>query len=133
MATAAVQTISISIERPFAFVYEFLAVPENFPRWASGLASGLNQVNGEWIAQTPDGPLQIRFTPRNVFGIADHYVVPKSGPPIYIPMRVIANRTGSEVIFTLFRQPDMSDEKFAADAAWVRRDLQALKELLEAD
>jgi hypothetical protein len=30
------------------------------------------------------------------------------------------------VALTLFRQPGMSDEQFAADADWVRRDLAAL-------
>jgi hypothetical protein len=47
-------------------------------------------------------------------------------------MRVIANGTGSELIFTLFRLSDMADEKFAEDAEWVLRDLNALKRLLEA-
>jgi hypothetical protein len=47
-------------------------------------------------------------------------------------MRVIANGAGSELIFTLFRLADMSDEKYAEDAEWVMRDLNALKQLLEA-
>src|SRR2546430_8233611 len=34
---------------------------------------------------------------------------------IYIPMRVIANGAGSEVLFTLFRLPDTTDETFARD------------------
>jgi hypothetical protein len=34
--------------------------------------------------------------------------------------------------FTSFRQPGRSDEKFAADAYWVRRDLMTLKTRLEA-
>jgi hypothetical protein len=46
-------------------------------------------------------------------------------------MRVIANGTGSEVLFTLFRLPDMTAEAFARDAEWVERDLKALKALLE--
>jgi hypothetical protein len=46
-------------------------------------------------------------------------------------MRVIANGTGSEVLLTLFRLPDMTVEAFARDAEWVERDLKALKELLE--
>jgi hypothetical protein len=41
-------------------------------------------------------------------------------------------RQGSELIFTLFHGPDMSDEKFAEDAEWVKRDLNVLKKLLEA-
>jgi hypothetical protein len=46
-------------------------------------------------------------------------------------MRVIANGAGSEVTLTLFRQPDMSDAKFAEDAEWVARDLRRLKDVLE--
>jgi hypothetical protein len=47
-------------------------------------------------------------------------------------MRVIPNGGGSELIFTLFRLPDISEEQLAADADWVMRDLMALKTLLEA-
>lgn len=46
-------------------------------------------------------------------------------------MRVVANGSGSEVIFTLFRQPGMSDEQVTEDAAWVERDLGTLKNILE--
>jgi len=106
-------------------------MPENFPRWASGLARSLKKANGEWIGDTPAGPVKIRFTARNDFGILDHHVAVSDGGEIYVPMRVIANGTGSEVMFTLFRLPDMSDEAFGRDAEWVARDLNALKALLE--
>jgi hypothetical protein len=46
-------------------------------------------------------------------------------------MRVVPNGDGSEFIFTLFRQPEMSEEKFAEDRAAVEEDLRTLKELLE--
>jgi hypothetical protein len=46
-------------------------------------------------------------------------------------MRVIANGKGSEVFFTLIRQQEVSDEKFAQDARWVEKDLKILKGLLE--
>ncbi|MFD2270294.1 hypothetical protein ACFS07_02015 [Undibacterium arcticum] len=62
----------------------------------------------------------------------DHYVLPDNGDEIYIPMRVIANGAGSEIVFTLFRLPGVSDRQFAEDRAWVQRDLAALKQLLEA-
>jgi hypothetical protein len=48
-------------------------------------------------------------------------------------MRVIANGEGSEVFFTLIRQPEMSGEKFAQDAQWVEKDLGILKGFLEKD
>ncbi len=126
------RNLNISINRNVKDVYNFIAVPENFPRWASGLGKSLKQVNGEWIAAGPDGPVKVRFTERNEFGVLDHWVSTEPGLEIYIPMRVISNGSGSELIFTLFRLPEMSDEKFAADAEWVTRDLNTLKNLLEA-
>jgi len=126
------RNLSVSINRDARDVYNFVCVPENFPHWASGLGKSLKKVNGEWIAETPEGPVKIRFTERNEFGILDHWVSPKPGVQIYIPMRAIANGSGSELIFTLFRLPDMSDEQFVADAEWVMRDLTSLKILLEA-
>ena len=126
------RNLSVQIKRNPRDVYNFTSVPENFPRWASGLGKSLKRENGEWIAETPQGPIKVRFTERNEFGILDHYVSPEPGVEIYIPMRVIPNGSGSELIFTLFRLSDMSDEKFTADAEWVMRDLTALKNLLEA-
>lgn len=46
-------------------------------------------------------------------------------------MRAVPNGSGSEVIFTLFRLPDMSDAKFAEDAGMVERDLKTLKCVME--
>jgi hypothetical protein len=124
--------LSISINRSVEEAYNFLCVPENFPRWASGLGKSLKRVDGEWIAETPDGPVNVRFTERNEFGILDHWVSPKPGLQIYIPLRVIANGSGCELLFTLFRLPGVTDEQFATDADWVTRDLTTLKNLLEA-
>jgi len=46
-------------------------------------------------------------------------------------MRVFANGEGSEVLFTVYQRPGMSDEAFAEDTKAVRKDLDALKSLLE--
>jgi hypothetical protein len=35
------------------------------------------------------------------------------------------------MMFTLFRQPGVSERKFAEDAKWVTKDLRLLKSLLE--
>jgi hypothetical protein len=126
------RTLSIRINCPLDQAYGFVSAPENFPQWASGLGASIRQAGDAWIAETPAGPVQVRFTAPNDFGVLDHYVVLDSGEEVYIPMRAIANGDGCEIVFTLFRLPVMSDEKFAADIAWVQRDLQALKTLLEA-
>jgi len=46
-------------------------------------------------------------------------------------MRVFPNNDGSELVFTLYRRPDVSDKEFAEDAKSVERGLANLKTLLE--
>jgi hypothetical protein len=123
--------VSVSIDRSPEEVYAFAADPSNLPRWASGLAGGIRQVGGEWIADAPSGEVRIRFTERNALGVLDHDVLLDSGTTVHVPLRVLPNGTGSEVVLTIFRPPDASDEAFEADARWVERDLGALKALME--
>jgi hypothetical protein len=124
--------ISTSIDRSPQEVYDFVADPTNLPRWASGLGASIKHVNREWVADTPNGPVKIRFAPRNDLGVLDHYVTIAPDVVVYVPMRVVPNGIGSELIFTLFRQPDMTDQKFQQDAEWVMRDLNRLKTVLES-
>jgi len=63
--------------------------------------------------------------------VLDHYVTLPDGTECYNPLRIVANGAGSEVTFTLFRLPRMSDDAYAADAEAVTRDLATLKALLE--
>ena len=127
------KTIRVAIGRNPREVYEFVFNPSNLPTWASGVGTSVQNVNGQWIASTPQGPARIRFVEGNHLGVLDHYVTPSPGVEIYVPMRVVPNGEGSEVIFTLFRLPDMTEERFEEDVNWVLRDLRALKKLLEAN
>ena len=132
VTTLEARTVSIAIDRDWREVYDFVHRPENFPRWASGVAKSLRREGDDWIAEAPEGSVRIRFTKRNRFGVLDHHVILASGVEIYIPLRVIPNGVGAEVMLTLFRLPEMSDAIFARDAEWVARDLAALKALLES-
>ena len=123
--------ISVSIDRPADTVYEFALNPENLPKWAAGLGDSIKNVDGDWIAESPMGRIKVKFADKNKFGVLDHDVSLPSGTKFYNPMRVFPNNDGSELIFTLYRQPDMSDQMFAEDADAVTRDLRKLKTLLE--
>ncbi len=125
--------IGIGIECPFAETYEFLAEPENFPKWASGLGHSFEPAGGlDWRAQTPMGPMTLRFSPRNEHGVLDHSVIPDGGAPMHNPMRLLANGEGCELVFTLYRRGGVTEEEYERDAAWVAHDLAGLKALLES-
>jgi hypothetical protein len=123
--------ISEWINRAANEVYDFASDPANLPQWAPGLGSRVEQVDGRWFVETTMGRVGLDFAPRNDYGVLDHDVTLPSGEVIYNPMRVIADGTGSEVVFTLRRLPGMSDEDYARDAAAVAADLASLKALLE--
>ena len=125
------RTVSIWIGREPQAVYAYAAEPTNLPVWAAGLCKAITRRGEDWIAETPAGPMQVRFTERNRFGVLDHHVQPATGAEVYVPMRVVAHGTGAEVLLTLLRQPGMTDEKFAEDARFMERDLQALKAALQ--
>jgi hypothetical protein len=125
-------TLSVPVLRDFQPVYEFASNPLNLPRWAPGLCNNIRPDGAEWVIDTPDGGVRVTFAGKNAFGVLDHWVHPAPGVEIYVPMRVVAAPHGSEVLFTVFRLPGMSDEEFAADQKMVLADLRRLKNLLEA-
>jgi ketosteroid isomerase-like protein len=128
-----VRHISVSINRAPDEVYRFASDAENLPQWATGLGGSIRKVDGEWIADGPVGRVKVRFAERNAFGVLDHDVVLESGAAVHTLLRVVPNGTGSEVIVTLFRQPGVSEQRFAEDAAWVEKDLGILKSLSRDD
>lgn len=124
------RVLSITVPRCWQDVYADIWRPQDFVRWASGLsAAALTQNGDRWIGDGPEGPISVRFTPHNAYGIMDHWVETHDAQTLYIPIRVIANGDNADVQVTLFRRPEISDQDLTADAAWVERDLHALAQL----
>src|SRR5260221_656079 len=95
--------ISVWVNRDPATAYDFLHQPENFPRWATGLASGLRRATdvavdrNEWIAAGPEGESRVRFSTRDDFWVGDHVGGLPDGPQIAIPLRVTGHGDCSNV------------------------------------
>ena len=123
--------LNITINRDSKDVYNFVSDLQNLPKWAKTFFLYIKKEGDKWQAITLLGEVKITMTPQNAFGILDHFIYPKPDVEIYVPMRVVANGKGSEVIFTLFREPDMSDSQFVQDQKWVREDLETLKKVME--
>ena len=76
--------VSEYIDRSPEDVYAFASDPANLPAWAAGLGPGDRVV----------------FAPRNDFGVLDHVVTTPSGQTLAVPMRVMPDGGGAEVVFT---------------------------------
>lgn len=124
--------LSVHIDRSMQEVYAFASQPANLPKWAPGLGSSVVQEGGDWFVETSEGRVRVRFAPDNPFGVLDHDVLTPSGEAVHVPLRVLSDDGGSEVVFTLRRAPGMTDEDFERDAALIRGDLDLLKEVMEA-
>lgn len=125
------KTLSVSISCDPKKVYELVSNLENLPRWAKTFCLSIRRSNGEWTVETPQGPVKIRIAGKNDLGVLDHHVRPTAGAELFVPMRVVPNGSGSEVLFTLFRLPGVSDESYAEDMRLVEQDLRSLKSLME--
>ncbi|MFF0189168.1 SRPBCC family protein [Streptomyces sp. NPDC005244] len=125
--------LSIHIDRTVDEVYASASDPANLPAWALGLGGSIKRIDGQWVAESsPMGRVVVTFVPRKELGVIDHHVTLPSGQTVYNPVRVISDGKGSEVVFTLRRQPQMSDAEFERDADMVTGDLNRLRELMES-
>lgn len=86
------KVISISILRSQRDVYDFAAQPASFALWASSLGKPHGNEGPLWRFEGENGPVNVRFTERNAYGVLDHYVALPDGTEIYVPMRVISER-----------------------------------------
>ncbi len=114
------RSLSISVERPAPRVYDFLCRPENLSRWAA-----------DWVGEPAHAPVAWCYSEPNAFGVLDFALRRPCGTTLYIPLRVVANAEGCNVVVTLFRRGGMSDADFAAAAERAGRDLMRATKLLE--
>jgi hypothetical protein len=71
--------ISEWIARPADEIYDYAADPANLPRWAPGLGSSVEKIDGQWFAETSEGRVGFAFVQLNEYGVLDHYVTLPSG------------------------------------------------------
>lgn len=124
--------IAQAIQRTPADVVAFAGDPANLPRWAGGLSSGIRNEDGRWFTDSPMGVVEVRFAGGGEFGVLDHDVIFPDGTLAHNPLRVLHNDNGAEVVFTLYRRPNVADEEYEHDAALVAADLTRLREIVEA-
>ncbi len=131
------------VSRTVREVMEVAGQLERLPEWANGFASGVERVivrapdgesgaDGErWVVDAPFGRVEVEFMIDLERGILDHDVTMPDGSVVHTRLRVEPRALGSEIVFTLVRQPGMTDDQWRDDARAVSADLQRLAALCE--
>ncbi len=125
--------VSTSINRPWREIYDFASNPKNLPQWAAGLAGAtVEEIDGQWVTDSPMGRVGITFADPNEFGVLDHVVALPTDERVDNPVRVFPNGDGCDIVFTVRRRDAMSAEDLTRDAGLVAADLDTLRRLMEA-
>jgi hypothetical protein len=132
MATLQTHTVTVTIDAPLVKVAADLADPTTHPAWATEFYAGPVHPagGGEFTAPVPmlGGEVRHRIDADIARGILDLYYAPPGapyGPPI--PVRLVPNVDGTDVLWTLARFPGVSDQAWQQGLASMARELQALK------
>lgn len=138
MTTLPTRTLTVTIDAPFDRVARDLADPRTHPDWAKGFFKGEARPskNDEVVIFSPFMGTDVRFRVEADLarGILDLYLAPASaefGPAL--PVRLLHNGDGVDVLWTLTRFPDTPDERWEAGCASMQQELQELKRIQEKD
>lgn len=126
-------TKTVSINASPAKVVEFLADPQNLPRWAVGFAKSVRKDGSKWIVVTGHGEMGLRIGVEPRSGVVDFFMSPAPGLEVLASSRVVANGGGSEYIFTQFQGPDMPSDVFEKNILALEKELSVLRSILEIE
>lgn len=124
--------MTVSIDAPFDKVARDLADPRTHPLWATEFFDGEAELmgNGEVKVNVPrmGGMVKCRIDSDIEKGVIDLYLgdINKAyGPPI--PVRLIPNGDGTDVLWTLMKPPGLADGVWQEGLVSMKRELMMLK------
>ena len=137
MSTLPTETLKITIAAPFERVVSDLADGRSHGEWATEFFAGpvSDAGDGSFRAVVPamGGPSRMRISADIGLGVIDLYLAPEGkpfGPPL--PVRVVRNGNGADVLWTLARFPGTPDAAWDEALASMERELESLRARLES-
>lgn len=131
-ATVKSDTQAVSIDGTAEHVFDFLASPENLPKWAVGFCHSIRREGDYWTVTTKAGDVSIRYVTNRELGVVDFYISPTPGIEAAAYSRVLPRGAGAEYVFTQFQGPDMADEVFAGQVRALAEELRILQGIIRA-
>ena len=106
MHTNHAETRSISIAAPPATVLDYVGDPRHLPEWAPAFARGVRADGDQWLVDSGEGQLRILVRVSPEHGTVD--LLSADDPTRGAFTRVVHNSGGSEYLFTLFGEVNVT-------------------------
>lgn len=124
-------TRSIYIDCDAHKVFKFTSNLENLPKWGSSVCKTVKKTDSGYMCESPMGEKKIRTVTDGKLGVIDQYLSLSRSDELMMPIRVIPNGSGAEVLCTMFQHSDLSDEKYEEQLSSMQMELDRLKDLME--
>ncbi len=86
--------------------------------------------DGWWSFSTPRGNAKLKFNENKSLGILDHMFIDKDSK-WDVPMRIISNGDESEVIITLIKPDELTDDQFNERMIEIEQVFKNMKKIIE--
>jgi hypothetical protein len=122
---ARAETRSLSIAAQPAGVISYLRDPRKLPEWAPQFASEIRLADDHVVVNPGEGELRMRLIASPEAGTID--LVAAADPRRGAFMRVLPNRDGCELLFTLFFPVETSRDAIATQMSEVEAELERVR------
>ena len=113
-------------------LFEFLAAPENLPKWAVKFCHAIRRRDERWwLVEGCMGELPVRYVSDPASGIIDSHLSTPDGEAV-VPTRVVPVGKGAAYVFTQFQSPGMPDQVFQGQVESLKEELRVLEGLFES-
>ncbi len=128
-----VETRSITVDTDASSLFEFVSDLENLPRWAIHFAKAVRKKGTDWHVQTGRGEVVVAVDADPRTGVVDYLLRPAPGVELPVRTRVVPNGDRAEYIFTLFREPESTEDAFREGVRSVEDELRVLAQAYAND
>lgn len=94
------------------------------------MSDAVKSDDGWWMFSTPRGPAKLKFNENRSFGILDCVYIDEESK-WDVPMRVVPSAEESEIMITLIKPENISDEQFNQRMDEIGQAFSNLKSLIE--
>ena len=124
-------TYSVTIKRDPEDVYAYISDLSNWPNFSDFAKDFERVTDSKYIAHTSQGDITVlaEFDPKRL--LFDTTCTLPGGKTDFIPYRVVPNKEGAELMMTNFKPTESSAEDYEEQLAWMKIELNNIKQLLE--